>query len=214
MGKEWHLQQEQECPAGCTHANESIARRDVIVSGRMLENFSLGYGISHCLGFIQGNLRTPGHARISMSSFLWWADANDLLNAVIRGTNGCMHCGLCMLGSNVQFEKSAFPTDWHRNVPDGLPGWRGGGCLQSRARLWFQFCSLPNCLFWLTGQQEMWKAKQPLSWECRRGERKGNVEGYPVAKWKSAPAFNVLFNVCDSLTFGVKNIEINYVEIN
>lgn len=111
MGKEWHLQQELEYLAGCTHANESIARWDAIVAGRMLENFSLGYGISHGLGFIQGNLRTPGHARISMSPFLWWADANDLLNAVIRGTNDCMHCGLCMLGSNVQFEKSAFPTD-------------------------------------------------------------------------------------------------------
>lgn len=111
MGKEWHLQQELEYPAGRAHAKESAAQQDAIVAGRMLENFNLGYGISHCLGFIQGNLRTPGHARISMSSFLWWADANNLLNAVIRGMNGCMHCGLCMLGSNVQFEKSAFPTD-------------------------------------------------------------------------------------------------------
>lgn len=111
MGKEWHLQQEREYPAGRAHAKENVVQRDAIVAGRMLENFSLGYGISHCLGFIQGNLRTPGYARISLSSFLWWADANNLLNAVIREMNGCMHCGLCTLGSHVQFEKSTFPAN-------------------------------------------------------------------------------------------------------
>lgn len=40
------------------------------------------------------------------------------------------------------------------------------------------------------------------------------MKGDLVAKWKSTPAFNVLCNVCGSLTFRVKNIEINYVEIN
>lgn len=45
------------------------ARRNAIVAGRILENFSLGYGISHCLGSIQG--KTPTHSKLFMASFLW-----------------------------------------------------------------------------------------------------------------------------------------------
>lgn len=46
----------------CKHAHAKAVgiRGNAIVADRMLQNFGLGCGISHCLGSIQG--KTPGQA--------------------------------------------------------------------------------------------------------------------------------------------------------
>lgn len=61
MGKEWHLHEDLEYCAGMPMQRMVEIRGNAIVADRTLQNFSLGCGISHCLGSIQG--KTPGQAQ-------------------------------------------------------------------------------------------------------------------------------------------------------
>lgn len=99
----------------------------------------------------------PGQAKI-FTSFLCGPNANNPLTAAVRGADGCVHRGLHMLGTHVQFgekDKNSQLTT-QRNLWDELQG--VGRVCGAGLDFGSSFVEGPfqTTSFWLSGQREKW----------------------------------------------------------